>query len=597
MRKPKLRLRGDVDGAEVACALQEGRNVLGSASDADVLVSQRGISRRHALVDVAGGEVSVEDLGSKNGTFVNRRRVGRASLRPGDVLRVGKVALVLEEVDAADVELGISSAPFSSPIVSHAGSTETNDTTGRRAVGWIELSRRLVRHSSAEGGGRAAALEELATGLSASGALFSEATGSGDATVLASWGALPSLDRVEALIGRLRGLPRGERGGRDDADPPLTWTSDADASDGVRVLVLLGDFPRRTEAGPLLGLAFELLQSSRLRPSEGGETGRAPAELRFPEGFVAGRSAAMRELCRQLRHLVHGDLPVLLVGETGVGKELAARTLHLSSDRSAGPFVAVNCAAIPAEMLEAEFFGVLRGTATGVSERQGLLESAAAGVVFLDEVGELPLPLQAKLLRALQQREVQPIGARAPRPIDIRVLSATNSDLAARTAAGTFRRDLYHRIAGVTVTVPALRERREDIPQLVERVFRRHLEETGKDVRGITVKALDALVTAAWPGNVRELEHEVRRLVYLCPEGRAIDSAMLSPGLLVQRGEARPVPAPDDLDLAQHTDVLERRLIADALARTRWNKSETARLLGISRNGLLAKLRRLGLDR
>jgi transcriptional regulator with PAS, ATPase and Fis domain len=304
----------------------------------------------------------------------------------------------------------------------------------------------------------------------------------------------------------------------------------------------------------------------------------------------------MRSFYAQMRPLVQSDLPVLLLGETGVGKELLARILHDSSRRRGGPFVAVNCAASPADLLEAEMFGINKGIATGVVERRGKFQMAEGGTLLLDEIGDMPLELQAKLLRALQEKEVQPVGG-APVPVDIRVIAATNSDLHRRLEDGRFRRDLYFRVAGFALRVPPLRERREDIPALVESFLRRFARESGRSTHGITVKALRALIEYAWPGNVRELEHEVRRLAYLGPEGQAIDSSMISPHIVAAAGEAGfAQPALDTMDLERNVQALERRLIAQALEQAGGNRSRAARLLGISRNGLAIKMQRLKLE-
>ncbi len=320
--------------------------------------------------------------------------------------------------------------------------------------------------------------------------------------------------------------------------------------------------------------------------------------LILPEGYVTGRSPAAARLQLEMKPLARSELPVLILGETGVGKECIARILHLSS-RRAGPFVAINCAAIPAELLEAEMFGIGKGVATGVVERTGKFQLAQRGTLFLDEIGDMPPPLQAKLLRALQEKEVQPVGG-APCAVDVRVLSATNSDLERRMEDGSFRRDLYYRLAGCALRVPPLRERREDIPVLVESFVRAFGREAGKAIRGVTVRALRALVDYSWPGNVRELEHELRRLAHLCPDGQPIESEMLSPplrALLVRSPEAEasgPPPA-QGLALESHVEEVERRLISEALAKSGGNRSEAARLLGISRNGLALKMERLGI--
>jgi two-component system NtrC family response regulator len=321
--------------------------------------------------------------------------------------------------------------------------------------------------------------------------------------------------------------------------------------------------------------------------------GRGAPTLVFPEGYVPGRSPAILELYGRVRAFLDGDAPVLLLGETGVGKEQLARMLYLSSRRAAAPFVAVNCAAIPADLLEAEMFGIARGVATGVLERRGNFQLAEGGTLFLDEIGEMPLALQAKLLRALQGKEIRPVGG-APKAIDVRVVAATNSDIERRMDDGRFRRDLYYRIAGFVLHVPALRERRDDIPALVERFLGLSAREAGRAVRGIAPCAMRALVGYSWPGNVRELEHEVRRLVHLCPDGGEITARLVSEHILQPPRKDRGL-APSSLRLDANVDDLERRLIAAALARTGGKRAPAARLLGISRNGLALKIARLGL--
>ena len=301
----------------------------------------------------------------------------------------------------------------------------------------------------------------------------------------------------------------------------------------------------------------------------------------------------MQELYGQMRALLWGDMPVLFLGETGVGKEQLARALHGSSARGAGPFVAVNCAAIPADLLEAEMFGIGKGVATGVNERPGMFQLAKGGTLFLDEIGDMPLTLQAKLLRALQGQEIQPVGG-APVRLDVRVITATNSDLDQKIEQGQFRRDLYYRVAGFVLRVPSLRERREDIPELVQARLAAFAREAGVAAPAITMEARCALAEYAWPGNVRELEHEVRRLAYLSRDGQAVEARMLSERIVLGQGEAEMPPS--SLRLDANVDHLERRLIRAALLRASGKRSAAARLLGISRNGLAMKMERLGLD-
>lgn len=338
-------------------------------------------------------------------------------------------------------------------------------------------------------------------------------------------------------------------------------------------------------------------QTQERRRAEDATGEGVVSRLHFAEGFLHGESPVMAALCRELGPMARADIPVLLVGETGTGKELVARTVHLSSSRAARSFVAVNCAAIPADLLEPEMFGIEKGVATGVERRMGKLEAAHGGTLFLDEIGEMSSGLQAKLLRALQEKEVQPVGG-AARAVDVRVVSATNADIALRIEKGRFRRDLYYRLAGVVLRIPSLRERPEDIPVLTEAFLRRYAAEAGKHRIGLTLRALGLLVSYPWPGNVRELQNELRRLAHLSTEGAVIDADALSPGIRVPRRDGlKPGLSPrESVELAPRIAELERTLIEEALRRTLGNRSRAARLLGISRNTLADKIKRLGVE-
>ena len=321
--------------------------------------------------------------------------------------------------------------------------------------------------------------------------------------------------------------------------------------------------------------------------------GDASSELVFPERFCRGSSAPARELYDALRALRRSRLPVLIHGETGVGKELVARTLHLSSGRP-GPFEAVNCAAIPGELMEAELFGIRKGVATGVDERPGLFERAQGGTLFLDEIGELTPPLQAKLLRVLQEKEVQPIGGR-PQELDVRVLSATHIDLE-REVGQRLRQDLYYRLAGSIVEVPTLRRCRDDIPALLAFFLSHYAHEIGVRLRGVTAGAVSCLTAYDWPGNVRELEHTTHRLALHSRDGALIDVQDLDARIRAPRPHLPILPeALDSLALNPRLEAVERALIKEALMRAGGRLGQAAKLLEISRNGLAKKMKRLDL--
>jgi len=314
------------------------------------------------------------------------------------------------------------------------------------------------------------------------------------------------------------------------------------------------------------------------------------ADLGAPGGrTLVGQSPAFRMLMETLRQAAAAQATVLLVGESGTGKELAARALHELSPRASGPFVAVNCGAIPETLLEAELFGVEKGAFTGaLARREGRFERAHGGTLFLDEVGELSLSAQVKLLRALQEGEIERLGGSGPVPVDVRVVSATRRELQREVAEGRFREDLYYRLNVVEVRIPALASRREDVPLLADHFLRRFAAKNAKPLRGFSPEALRALEEYAWPGNVRELEHAVERAVVLA-RGEVLEAADLPESVRTgPRGAASQVVIP----IGTPMEEVERRLIHETLRHTGGDKTLAARLLGIAARTIYRKLER-----
>ncbi|MBI2469177.1 MAG: sigma-54-dependent Fis family transcriptional regulator [Candidatus Rokubacteria bacterium] len=323
--------------------------------------------------------------------------------------------------------------------------------------------------------------------------------------------------------------------------------------------------------------------------SENRELRQALRERHRVAGII-GESGRMQEVLSLVGRVASSDATVLIRGESGTGKELIAKAIHYASPRAAGPLVRVNCAALPENLLESELFGHEKGAFTGaVASRKGRFEVADGGSLFLDEIGDLPLHLQVKLLRVLQEREIERVGSSRPIPVDVRMLAATHRDLEALVRAGQFRDDLYYRINVVTVSLPPLRERREDIPLLVDHFLSTFAAKNGKAIRGLTREARDALLRYDYPGNVRELENLVERAVVLTRDD-VIGLGDLPLGLAEaapETGDARSLPAA--------VEGLERRLIREALARAGGVQTAAAELLGISERVLRYKLRKYGL--
>ena len=313
---------------------------------------------------------------------------------------------------------------------------------------------------------------------------------------------------------------------------------------------------------------------------------------------IVAASPAMMAVLELIERAAEFKTTVLLTGESGTGKEVLARAIHAQSARRGQAFVAVNCGAIPEALLESELFGHAKGAFTGADRaRRGLFSEADGGTLFLDEIGELPLPLQVKLLRVLQEEEVRPVGESKPRTVDVRVLAATARELSREVAEGRFREDLLYRLDVVRVTVPPLRERREDVPLLVDHFLAQLRTSLGKPVRGVADDALAKLVAYPWPGNVRELENVIERAMILT-DGDRITLREL-PDTVTGRPAAAgaPTPSSGDLSLGAARRRFEAEWIRDALTAARGNRTHAARLLGISHRALLYKLKEYGLGR
>jgi two-component system response regulator HupR/HoxA len=334
--------------------------------------------------------------------------------------------------------------------------------------------------------------------------------------------------------------------------------------------------------------ADELLRRLHAGRACGGAADGDPA-AGAADGII-GESRSIRELVRRLDRIARADATVLILGENGTGKELAARAVHRRSRRAAGPFVSQNCSAMPESLLDSALFGHVRGAFTGaVADRKGLFEAANGGTLFLDEVGEMSPALQAKLLRVLEDGTLAPVGDVVPRKVDVRVVAATNRNLAERAREGRFRDDLLHRLSVLTLVIPPLRERPEDILVLAEH-FRRALSERDRVERRFSAELLARLTAYPWPGNVRELQHEVERLWVFSGDEEEIGPEQLSPEI------ARAASAPTGkAGLHASVEALERKQIEDALRRTKGNRTHAAAQLGVSRRNLIRKIAKLGL--
>ena len=319
---------------------------------------------------------------------------------------------------------------------------------------------------------------------------------------------------------------------------------------------------------------------------------------RYKLDRLLGKSPAMQRMFDVLRKVASTRTSVLLIGESGTGKELAAHALHELSPRT-GPFVAVNCGAIPETLLESELFGHVRGSFTGANtDKQGLFEAANTGTLLLDEVADLPVSMQVKLLRVLQERKVKPVGGVSEREVDVRIVAATNRDLEAEVEKSTFRQDLYYRLNVIQLRLPPLRERREDLPLLVDHFIRKFSAEHGRNVVGAAPEVMSALMVYHFPGNVRELENMIERGVTLSTsDWLTLDAFQNLIGLQgAQESPSTIGHLPESgLDLEHHLEEYERSILIKALERTGGNRTEAARLLGVSFRSMRYRLSKLGI--
>ncbi|MBI1195525.1 MAG: response regulator [Gammaproteobacteria bacterium] len=319
-----------------------------------------------------------------------------------------------------------------------------------------------------------------------------------------------------------------------------------------------------------------------------------PGSTRDAGPMLLGNTAAMQETRATIAKLARSQAPVYISGESGTGKELAAAMIHHLGPRAEGPFIPVNCGAIPEALMESEFFGHRRGSFTGAtSDKIGLFEAARGGTLFLDEVADLPQHMQVKLLRAIQEKAIRPVGEHRERPIDVRILSATHKDLEAMVLAGHFRQDLFYRINVITLDLPPLRDRADDIPLLADHILRRLAETIGNRAAFLTDAAIARLRNYAFPGNVRELENILERATAFCENDR------IGPEDLQLRSSPEPTAlnAPDlGMPLDPMLGHMERDTIEKALEQTRYNKTAAAKLLGISFSALRYRLKKLGLE-
>jgi DNA-binding NtrC family response regulator/tetratricopeptide (TPR) repeat protein len=549
-----------------------------------------------AYHDFAQSATLMELLGERYETALSHLAIGRLIAKSG---ARNLAERYLDRATAVFTKLGaerdLADAQAAHALLTNVGTGEdvvsppdADDAMVRRIVDAAAMPDLLGRET-------AAALLEAAGGEAA---VVFEELADGDVRVVASAGLFGEDARRLA-----RASARGQAQGQADRFVDALGRH----ADALRRVVLSSERP----IGPLMlrrlrmitGVArqgFALCAArDRPEPPAGPPVDRSLEPL-LP-GFVSA-SAAMSRVTEQIVRLQGNDLTVLITGESGTGKELVARAIQAGSHRSTATFLPYNCTTTGRDLADSQLFGHRRGAFTGaVSDQPGLIRTASGGTLFLDEIGDLPLDVQPKLLRFLEQSEIMPIGDTRPQRVDVRVLAATNADLEQRVADGKFREDLYYRLSVIRIHVPPLRKRREEIPHLSTFFLREACDRLGKPDVELSPEVLDVFAQYWWPGNVRQLKNEIQRAVALSAAGTAIEARHLSADITATRvaapgpaSAARRIVTPQNLATA--VEQLERELIQSTLDRSAGNISEAARTLGLTRRGLYLKLRRLGLE-
>jgi transcriptional regulator with GAF, ATPase, and Fis domain len=618
---------------------------VGRARDNNLILRDIAASRYHFKLESTGDEWRVVDVGSQNGTLMNGRKVRRASFKLGDVIQVGSTKITIEKkvsveqtlqetvttelnvhdgatLGAGEDSLG-SAAMERLQQVARALNSELQieallslvidsaiELTGAERgflilVGKKEMEFRVARNFERQS---VAAPEfavswSVATQVSTSGQAVLCVNAAEDER-FATQESVGSLglrsvmcvpfkvkSRVLGVVYVDNRLHKGAFTKRHFRILETLADQAAIALENARLYNEMLDQKRALEdVNQRLNLQVQE-QDSRLRArrvAEGQTDGETPMGRPGLRGSIIGESPAVRDLFALIKKVAGSDLPVLVTGESGTGKELVAQAVHRLSRRAQHKIVAENCCAIPETLLESELFGYKKGAFTGANtDHPGLFEVASRGTLFLDEIGDLSANLQTKLLRALQEGEIRPIGSKSAVKVDVRLITSTNRDLPALIQQGLFREDLYYRIKVVSIVVPPLRRRKDDIPALVEHFLALFAAETATSKKAITKEALETLKAYHWPGNVRELENEVRTMVSLA--GETIDKVDV-PSHIFDQVELMVGQESSFHDLNELVESIETREITKALRRARGNKTKAAELLGITRFALQRKL-------
>jgi len=558
------------DDQTIRAILHPGRNLIGSDPSCEVCLPNPTVSRRHAVLTVEGDRIELADLGSTNGTLVRSRRIDREEVQPDDIFVIGRVLVVLEEIPDDDLEIGIRVG------VDPSGKIVDLDALQEQTDSYSPLDRFALDHLPW-------LLDHLFQELEAQ-----------DLAQKVGYALFETMPVASVEIAEVSSKDKGvlftaERQAEETTLPH--WTESSRARLQIRACFHTQRAAKHFQ--PVIDSAALILALAERRSAVAAPAAAGPPAAVKPPPPERPQPPTVdpevRRIYDQAERVARGDVGVMIYGESGTGKEVLANFIHAASPRAGRPMMAINCASLPRDLLEAELFGVERGVATGVEARPGKFESADGGTLFLDEIGDMAPETQAKILRVLQEKEVYRIGGNLPRPAEARIVAATNRPLAKLIAEGSFRNDLYHRIATWEVELPPLRHRRADIDNLAAHFLIHEAARHGVKARGISRAALRALRRYKWPGNIRQLRNEISRAVLFLENKELLDTKRLSPvihGADEQYGTS----------LATYLASVEKEELLAAIEAFGGDTQAAADHLKMSRSTFYRRLKVLGLE-
>lgn len=591
---------------------------IGRHSENDLVIREDNISRNHVQITTYVDFIDVVDLKSTNGIHFHDEKVQQARVRVGESFILGKVEFFLKRGSLDEFKLAKELIPIFDTI-GNENAQKLDNVITRYIDDIYSETLKIIMQSGLKRSDFNEFLWDLPAHLSnvtESGSLFIISRGiksnpvdfdillsvkseTVDVEVLKSLVAENSeifKQRIEAqaIPDATRWLPQVEE--------LRLFAYPLACDENETALIFIQDRIKKKEDIKLISflssLAVEIDLLAQVLSNKPRAVAKTPHVKNLPADIdIIAENRQMKELIEQAKKIATSDIFVLIQGESGTGKELFARLLHKYSGRARDKYVAINCAAIPENLLESELFGHEKGSFTGAYiQKKGKLEIASGGTLVLDEIGDMPLNLQSKLLRALQEKEFYRVGGSVPITVDLRIISITNRDLEKLIAEGQFREDLYYRLVHRILAIPSLRERKEDIPVLINYFTKVFCHQTNKKINGYTVKAFETLQSHPWKGNVRQLENEIRSIVNLTDDGETVSYDILSDR--VKKTAAEPGEKLDTLVLPTRLNPDEERdYLVELLNKNNWNKSQTARDLNMTYMGLHKKMKKLGLQK